>query len=1295
MSRKIIRPVRVIKAETGIKYYLRELVERDGKLYIYDNNNLQELNKTYSNTIKDSSGASIGSIDVSNSKNISIPDASQTVRGFTKYSTTVPKEATSTGVIGVENAAARADHSHPLQTSVSGSAGNAAKLTTARLINLSGAVVAEGKNFDGSANINIPVISIDGSKITGTIPLSAIPKGAQERMIPVANNAARLSLTIDDAQNGDVVKVEDTGVMYYIVDDTKLGTSDPESAFSVFTAGAASSVDWSGITNKPVFKAVATSGKYSDLTGIPTEATTSSAGLMPASALLKLNNIAANANNYTHPTHTAKTSGLYKITVDSLGHISDATAVSKSDITALGIPGSQTSYSNATSSASGLMSSADKVKLDGIDTEANKTVIDSAISSTSTNPVQNKVIYTELAKKANNSHTHDYTSINFSGANGITPISRLYIPKSRSVKSYGLPAEAITVEYSTNGGSTWTDYGLDATAKKKLFNTYGNNTYLGKGTTSSANSINNMLRITIVPSDGRYVSFDSVYIYVSTNGNTLKFDLERSTIGAKTTFTKVLSNKELTGWGGPNINYFTEGTFGGSASQTSNHYAYRLIFKQTAISTSNQSAFISDIRFFGDNVWGTGNNNLNLVNNMIIEGVPYRFTSAGNIEFPDDMTIKGNFIGSVSGSIDTAEKLSTSTAGSATNPVYFSGGKPVACSYTLGKSIPSNALIYTSADTTPTSGSSNPVTSGGIFVALSKKADSSHTHESYLDASTSRTANTILAAPNGSSGAPTFRSLVANDVPSLSASKITSGTFSVSRGGLGVSTLASGEVLIGNGNSAVTTKAIDTTTGGTNGSTDLITSGAVYSALNLKSPTTHSHGIATTSDSGFLSAEDKTKLNSIENGANKITVDSAISFTSTNPLQNKVITSQLSNKASLNHTHYVDDINASGWSSATKNGGYDILSRTSVGSARSNKAFGLPSNAVVAEYSTNGGSTWTTISNKNSIFSNDDNGDTFIGNSSTCTMDSRLRFTISPTDGRCVSFDSVYIFTKMGSAPVNVKLESSTVGSKTTFTTVLSETICMNGANTYYFSEKMFGGTTTSNGYSFRITFSPLTAGNSTSIKSIKIFGTKIENLPSSNTVVANMLKYDRPYSIDGDGNTVFTGTFDGSITNANTASKLSNTSAIGSATKPVYFSSSGVPVACTYTLGKSIPSNAVIFTGTDTTPTSGSSNAMTSGGIYTALSDKASVETYTVSVPTTSWSGTSAPYTKTISVSGVLSTDTPIVDIVPSTTYSTAKSQLEAFSKVYRITTATNSITIYTTEKPTTRFSIQLKCIR
>lgn len=59
-----------------------------------------------------------------------------------------------------------------------------------------------------------------------------------------------------------------------------------------------------------------------------------------------------------------------------------------------------------------------------------------------------------------------------------------------------------------------------------------------------------------------------------------------------------------------------------------------------------------------------------------------------------------NYAGSSSagGSATSAVKLDTSTAGSATQPVYFSSGKPVACTYTLAKSVPSNA-VFTDTNT--------------------------------------------------------------------------------------------------------------------------------------------------------------------------------------------------------------------------------------------------------------------------------------------------------------------------------------------------------------------------------------------------------------------------------------------------------------------------------------------------------------------------------------------------------------------------------------------------------------------
>lgn len=80
----------------------------------------------------------------------------------------------------------------------------------------------------------------------------------------------------------------------------------------------------------------------------------------------KLDGIAAGANKYVHPTHTAAASGLYKTTVDEEGHVTATTPVTKDDITNLGIPAQDTTYGKATAAADGLMAAADKSKLDGM-----------------------------------------------------------------------------------------------------------------------------------------------------------------------------------------------------------------------------------------------------------------------------------------------------------------------------------------------------------------------------------------------------------------------------------------------------------------------------------------------------------------------------------------------------------------------------------------------------------------------------------------------------------------------------------------------------------------------------------------------------------------------------------------------------------------------------------------------------------------------------------------------------------------------------------------------------------------
>lgn len=77
-----------------------------------------------------------------------------------------------------------------------------------------------------------------------------------------------------------------------------------------------------------------------------------------------------------------------------------------SDGSAFNVTDSNTVYGNATTSAAGLMSAADKAKLDEVAAGSNHVIVDAELSTTSTNPVQNKVIKSALDGKSNTGHKH-------------------------------------------------------------------------------------------------------------------------------------------------------------------------------------------------------------------------------------------------------------------------------------------------------------------------------------------------------------------------------------------------------------------------------------------------------------------------------------------------------------------------------------------------------------------------------------------------------------------------------------------------------------------------------------------------------------------------------------------------------------------------------------------------------------------------------------------------------------------------------------------------------------------------
>jgi hypothetical protein len=73
----------------------------------------------------------------------------------------------------------------------------------------------------------------------GFVPLENIPPEIIERMYGVEDDEARFELTTDEVQNGDVVYVNDTQIMYLVVDDTALDSEDGYKEFAAGIAGKA------------------------------------------------------------------------------------------------------------------------------------------------------------------------------------------------------------------------------------------------------------------------------------------------------------------------------------------------------------------------------------------------------------------------------------------------------------------------------------------------------------------------------------------------------------------------------------------------------------------------------------------------------------------------------------------------------------------------------------------------------------------------------------------------------------------------------------------------------------------------------------------------------------------------------------------------------------------------------------------------------------------------------------------------------------------------------------------------
>ena len=212
----------------------------------------------------------------------------------------------------------------------------------------------------------------------------------------------------------------------------------------------------------------------------------------------------------------------------------------------------------------------------------------------------------------------------------VSPVSAALIGAIGSNKFELCDPAGVKVEYSTDGGGTWEDYGCNDQNKIQLLSeSLGTNLTIGKVWDRYA-TVNDRLRVTVTANDCNvYTMLKSILLNVSTNGSyKCTVTVEQSLIGAPDDFA-VISTNNLDGWTGWN-EIPLEKSFGGAQTQVNQTNSIRLTFQAGQPPTSGASKgnlALLNLLFIGITTWRVNSN-------IARFGHLYKYDYAGNAVFP-------------------------------------------------------------------------------------------------------------------------------------------------------------------------------------------------------------------------------------------------------------------------------------------------------------------------------------------------------------------------------------------------------------------------------------------------------------------------------------------------------------------------------------------------------------------------------------------------------------------------------------------------------------------------------------
>ena len=610
-----------------------------------------------------------------------------------------------------------------LTVNVTGNAATASSVAWGNVTGKPSTYAPSAHNHDDST-----ITSLNASKLFGTIDIARLPHGALERCVIVADDTARFALTTAKIQLGDTVKVTKTQKMYFVIDDSKLNS---EAGYTVYTAGSATSVPWSGVTGKPsTFTPSAHTHPYLSALSVSGKTITYTKGDGTTGTITTQDTWRGIQNNLTSTSTTDSLSAaqgkILKGLVDGKLSLSGGTMTGTAVIT---WPDSG-NYSNSNKDVTfpvkrgglswigqsdGIQLFAEETANDNLELilkfaddnsngltirnkDGTKTARISAsggISATSftgnlngTASAANAAPWSGITGKPStyppSSHTHNYAGSSSAGGNAYNANALYVNPSARQTSAnYDLTnnAYAYRVTYSIASSSMTT--GKPPSDAHIL--TFGWDSNAGWGA-----------QIAIGGSQSNHLYIRGAKSETKDNKNVSTWESSWRTVLDSSNYTSHTVTKTGSG---------ASGTWG---INVSGNAAYPQGFQSrvTSATWGNQTGtLITDWHTSngGDIQFRDNSGQLNVITDGFFYQNEGKNLVLDSVNYSNYAATKGhthNYAGSASagGSANSAVKLDTATAGSATQPVYFTGGKPSACTYTLGKSVPSNA-VFTDTNT--------------------------------------------------------------------------------------------------------------------------------------------------------------------------------------------------------------------------------------------------------------------------------------------------------------------------------------------------------------------------------------------------------------------------------------------------------------------------------------------------------------------------------------------------------------------------------------------------------------------